>query len=89
MLWMFLWDDGEGGNVEHVAEHGLTTEDVEEAFDDVLRFTTSRSTGRPALFGQTTDERTLFVVYELETDDDGDEYVYVRTAYEIPKDTQP
>jgi uncharacterized DUF497 family protein len=78
---MFLWLDDPGGNVEHVAEHGLTTEEIESAFDDVEVETTSRATGRPALFGRTFKGDTVFVVYDLETDADGHEFVYVRTAY--------
>jgi len=26
---LFLWDDAPGGNVEHIAEHGLRPEEVE------------------------------------------------------------
>jgi hypothetical protein len=49
---LFLWDDSRGGNVEHIAEHGLTPEEVESAFDSIETETTSRSTGRPAIFGE-------------------------------------
>jgi hypothetical protein len=59
----------------------LTTEEIESAFDDVEVETTSRATGRPALFGRTFKGDTVFVVYDLETDADGHEFVYVRTAY--------
>ena len=78
---MFLWDDAPGGNVEHVAEHGLTPEEVESAFDDIEIETTSRTTGRPAIFGRTFKGDAIFVVYDLDTDSDGNEFVYVRTAY--------
>ena len=47
---LFLWDDGPDGNVEHIAEHGLTPDEVESAFDNIETESTSRSTGRPALF---------------------------------------
>ena len=77
----YLWDDEEGGNVEHIAEHGLTPDDVEHAFENVLRHTKSRSSTRPALYGVTPDSRVIFVVYE-EIDD---ELVYVHTAYEVPE----
>src|SRR5207302_1893871 len=61
----FLWDDDpEEVNLTHIAEHGLTPEDVEHAFQNVLRRTTSRSSGRPALFGLAPDDRVLFVVCE-------------------------
>jgi uncharacterized DUF497 family protein len=76
----FLWDDDpDDGNVAHIAEHGLSPDDVEHAFGNVLRETTSRSSGRPALFGLTSDDRVLFVVYQ-EIDDGR---IYVFTAYEI------
>jgi len=50
---MFLWDDGPGGNVEHIAEHGLTPGEVASAFDLIKTETTRRSTARPALFRRT------------------------------------
>ena len=48
---LFCWDYDEHGNVEHIAEHGLTTDDVEYAFDHATAHVTSRSSGRPALYG--------------------------------------
>jgi uncharacterized DUF497 family protein len=62
----------------HIAEHGLSREDVEHAFHNVLQETQSRSRGRPALFGLTPDDRVIFVVYE--EIDEG--LIYVFTAYE-------
>jgi hypothetical protein len=78
---MFLWVHDPRGNVEHVAEHGLTPDEVESAFDDIELETTSRTTGRPAIFGRTFKADMIFVVYDLDTDADGNEFVYVRTAY--------
>ena len=83
---MFLWDYGPGGNVEHIAEHGLTPDEVESAFDLIETETTSRSTGRPALFGRTFKGAVIFVVYELDSDDDGREFVFVLTAYRAGDD---
>jgi hypothetical protein len=78
----FLWDDeAADGNVPHIVEHGLTPEDVEHAFAHALRHTTSRSSGRPALFGLTPDDRVIFVVYE----EIAPGLIYVYTAYE-PED---
>ena len=75
----FLWDDEpEEGNVAHIEEHGLTTEEVEHAFHHVLRKTKSRSSGRPALFGFAPDNRVLFVVYE----EIEEGLIYVFTAFE-------
>ena len=78
---LFLWDDSPGGNVEHIAEHGLTPEEVESAFDNIETETTSRSTGRPAIFGRMLQGDVIFVVYELDSDDDGRDFIYVYTAY--------
>jgi hypothetical protein len=78
---LFLWDYSPGGNVEHIAEHGLTPEEVESAFDSIETETASRSTGRPAIFGRTLHGDVIFVVYELDSDDDGSEFIYVYTAY--------
>ena len=78
---LFCWDDDEGGNVDHIAEHGLTPDEVESAFDDIETETTSRSTGRPAIFGRTFKGDTIFVAYDLEKDSDCNEFIYVRTAY--------
>ena len=79
---MFCWDYEEGQNVEHIAEHGLTTDDVEFAFENVLEYTTSRSSNRPARYGLTPDDRTVFVSYETDYED-GEELIFVVTAYVI------
>lgn len=78
---MFLWDHSPGGNVEHIAEHGLTPAEVESAFENIELHTTSRSSGRPAIFGQSLNGEVIFVVYDVDRDDDGAEFVYVHTAY--------
>ena len=79
MRYDFVWDDDAAdGNVAHIAEHDLEPGDVEHAFLNVIRKTTSRSSGRPALFGLTPDDRVIFVVYE----EIADGLIYVFTAYE-------
>jgi uncharacterized DUF497 family protein len=81
MRYRFLWDDEpEVGNVDHIAEHGLTTDDVESAFEDIRKHTTSRSSGRPAIWGITDDGRMIFVAYEVI--DKGENLIYVHTAFE-------
>ena len=50
-------------------------------FINVIRTTTSRSSGRPAVFGLTPDDRGIFVVYE----EIADGLIYVYTAYETPE----
>lgn len=66
------WDDkdDETGNMRHVAEHGITPDEVEfilSAADeaDVFR---SLSSGRPAVIGDTVEGRTLIVVFERAED---------------------
>ena len=55
---------------------------MEHAFENVTDYITSRSSGRPALYGLTPDERTILVSYELDNED-GEEIVVVITAYPI------
>ncbi len=74
-----IWNYEPGGNVDHIAEHGLTTQDVEAVICNPLERTTSRTSGRPIATGYTPDGRLIFVVYE-EIDD---VTVYPVTAYEV------
>ena len=74
-----IWDDEFGGNVEHMAEHDLTPEDVEEVFFNPVDRDVSRSSGLPIVFGFTPDGRYVLVVYE-QVDD---VTVYPVTAYEV------
>jgi uncharacterized DUF497 family protein len=75
----FIWDEEPGGNVDHIAEHGLTPEDVIHAFHHVIRTTTSRSTGRPAIVGYTPEGERIFVAFDYIDATT----VYIRTAYYI------
>ena len=59
-----IWNDEAGGNAEHIAEHGLTREDVEAVICNPLERKASRSSGRPIVTGYTTDGRLVVVVYE-------------------------
>ena len=80
MRWMrVLWDDSPGGNVEHVEEQDLTTDDVDYVLENPESSGESRTTGRPCLFGYTPDSRYIVVIYE-EIDDDT---VIPVTAYEV------
>lgn len=42
-----IWDADEGGNVSHIAEHGLTTDDVAGVIERARRKEFSAATGRP------------------------------------------
>ena len=81
MAWYeLIWEwDEEDGNVAHIAEHGLSPEDVEHALANPIRRERSRSSGRPIAFGYTPDGRRIAVVYE--TIDATT--LYPVTAYEV------
>lgn len=67
-----IWDleDDPDGNVQHIAEHDVSMEDVEEVLNDrSSRTTYSESSGRPITFGWTADGRYLAVIWELVDDD--------------------
>lgn len=59
-----IWDEGPGGNVEHIDEHDLTVSDVEHVLLHATEELISRSTGRPCVFGYTPDGEFIIVVYE-------------------------
>lgn len=78
-----LWDDEEDpdGNVQHIADHDLTVEDVEHVLRNPSSEGVSRSTKLPVVWGYTSDDRYVIVVYE-----EGDEEtIRVITAYEVPE----
>jgi hypothetical protein len=77
----FLWDldDDPDGNVQHIAEHGLSPADAMHAFETAFDFDVSRSSGHPLLHGFACDDFTeITVIYERIDDD----HVYVITAFE-------
>jgi hypothetical protein len=81
MKWThIIWDHTPGGNVEHVEEHDLTTDDVDYVLEHPSSSVTSRSSGLPCVFGYTPDGRYIIVVYEENNDT-----IYPKTAYEVPE----
>ncbi len=74
-----IWDlpDDPDGNVQHIADHGLTPDDVEHVLNHPRRRTASRSSGRPMTFGRTPSGENIVVIYD-EIDDTS---VYPITAY--------
>ena len=74
-----IWNDEPDGNVEHIAEHGLTPDDVEEVIFNPVDRAVSRSSGLPIVFGFTPDGRYIMVVYEQM----GDATIYPVTAYDV------
>jgi uncharacterized DUF497 family protein len=76
-----IWDLGDDpdGNVRHIAEHGISQEEVEEVLENPEGIERSRSSGRLIAFGETSTGRVIAVVYE-QIDADT---VYPVTAYEV------
>lgn len=76
-----VWDDDDEphGNVRHIAEHGLTIEDVEYVLENPTSEAISQSTGRPCCFGYTPGDDYIIVVYEQV--DEGT--IRPVTAYEV------
>ena len=58
---MYEWDDG---NEEHIARHGVSPWEAEEAVDDRYRIRTEAHSGRRGVVGRTEDGRLLAVFYE-------------------------
>jgi uncharacterized DUF497 family protein len=80
--WVFPEDADrlEDSNVEHVAQHGLSMEDVEHALENPLSDEEeSDSSGRPIVFGPARDGRLIAVVYEWIDDTT----VYPITAFPV------
>jgi uncharacterized DUF497 family protein len=63
-----IWDlpDDDLGNVQHIADNGLTPEEVEDVLlDPGIKATRSRSSSRPIVFGYTRTGRYIAVVYDV------------------------
>lgn len=73
-----VWDHTRGGNIDHIEQHDLTTDDVDYVLNNHDSEGVSRSSGRPCVFGHTPDGRYIVVIYE-----EADEAVIPVTAYEV------
>ena len=80
----FIWDldEDHNGNVQHIAEHGLSKEDVEYVVCNPVKGGISRSSRRPMAFGYTPSGSYIGVVYEVVEQD----VVYPVTAFELEED---
>jgi uncharacterized DUF497 family protein len=81
------WDDpgDEDSNTAHIAEHGLTPDEVESAlFDENTTFDVSDSSGLPVAFGMTNTGRFIVIVFDVLNLSDP---LILRpiTAYEVPE----
>ena len=76
-----IWDmdDEEEGNVRHIAEHGLSKQDVEDVLFGTHELDASRSSGNPIALGFTSTGEYICVVFEWIDD----ETVYPITAYAL------
>ena len=80
-----IWDldDELTGNVQHVAQHGVTKAEVEDVVQQPgMEIEESQSTGNPCAFGWTSTGKHLIVVFELVSSDPL--VIYPITAYEVP-----
>lgn len=73
-------DDDPEGNVQHVAEHGISVEEVEAVLYAAQEVVASESSGRPITFGETSTGKYIAVVFDVVEDDPL--AVYPVTAYE-------
>src|SRR5207244_10093992 len=75
-------EDDPDGNVQHIAQHGITIEEVEEVLlNENNPVGESRSSGRPMTFGETSTGKRIVVVWEEALDNP----LIIRpvTAYEV------
>lgn len=61
-----IWDldDDPQGNVQHIAEHDVTKEEVEEVLAYPEHLATSRSSGLPVAFASTSTGWFIAVVFQ-------------------------
>ena len=66
-----LWDldDDPEGNVQHIAEHGLTVDEVEDVLYAAEEVVASQSSGRSITFGETCTGKQIAVVLEIVDED--------------------
>ncbi len=83
---ILIWDlpDDPDGNVQHIAEHDVTVEEVEDIMlGRRSRTEFSRATGRPMTFGYTATGRYLVVIWQFVMEDPL--MIYPVTAYDVPE----
>jgi len=73
-------DDDPEGNVQHISEHGITIEEVEDVLYAAEEVVASQSSGRPITFGETSTGKYVVVVFDVVEEDPL--AVYPVTAYE-------
>jgi uncharacterized DUF497 family protein len=84
---LVVWDDEDDprGNVQHIADHDLTVDEVEEVLlDPRSDFETSDESGNPMAIGWTSTGKHIAVIFVFE-DDPELIIVHPRTAYAVPE----
>ncbi|MEZ6061403.1 MAG: hypothetical protein R3C19_13750 [Planctomycetaceae bacterium] len=74
-----IWDEDAGGNAEHIADNGLSFDDVESILEFPFEKLISRSSGRPLWIGRTLSGERACVVFDWCDVD----LVYPVTAFRI------
>ena len=59
-----LWDYDPGGNVDHLARHDLTPQDIDAVFRRPKKYGVSRSSGRPTVSGYMPGGRYVCVPFD-------------------------
>ena len=72
-----VWEETDGGNAEHIAEHFLSFADVESVLTAPIAKLISRSSNRPMWLGYNVTGEETYVVFEWIDDDT----VYPVTAF--------
>jgi hypothetical protein len=83
---LVIWDlpDDPDGNVAHIAEHGITQDEVESVVGNPANPTVaSKASGYPITFGETDQGKYIAVVWESVLDDP--RTIKPITAYETPR----
>ena len=82
-FFQIIWDDHDDplGNVQHVADHGLTIDEVEHVLTHAVAFGVSDSSGRPCCFGYTPSGEHIIVVFEEPVAG----VAYPVTSYHVPE----
>jgi uncharacterized DUF497 family protein len=72
-MWItrIIWDldDDPDGNVQHIFEHGVPIEEVEDVLYAVEEVVASQSSGRPITFGATSTGKYIAVVFDVVEED--------------------
>lgn len=62
-------DDDPDGNIQHIAEHGITIEEVEDVLYGTDQVSAGHSSGRPISFGETRTGKHIAVVFDVVDED--------------------